>query len=88
MKVIAIENISRKDVPIYYRLVYAGVAVIELFNGVTGDYRIDFSIETTPLGEKQISVSLRDGIDYPLLPVLRELKKAIRGMHNDGELPD
>jgi len=86
MKIIAIKNIARKDVPIYYRMLYTGVAEIKLFSG-TADYRIDFSIETTPLGGKEISVSLGDDIDYPLLPILRELKKAIDAMHSDGELP-
>jgi len=87
MKINAIRSITRKDVPIYYRMLYTGVAEVALFNG-TGDYRIEFSIETTPMGAKEISVSLRDDIHYPLLPVLRELKKTIGAMHSDGALPD
>ena len=87
MKIIAIKNVARKDVPIYYRLLYTGIAAIELFNG-TEDYRIEFSIETKPTGDKEIIVSLRDDIHYPLLPVTRELKKVIGSMHSDGDLPD
>jgi len=87
MKIIAIKNIARKDVPIYYRLVYTGVAAIELFSG-TDDYRIDFSIEIKPTGDKDIVVSFNDDIHYPLLPVKRELKQLIGRMHSDGELPD
>ncbi|MCL2191907.1 MAG: hypothetical protein FWB78_00745 [Treponema sp.] len=87
MKIIAIKNITRKDVPIYYRLLYTGVAVIELFNG-TDDYRIEFSIEIKPTGDKDIVVNFNDDIHYPLLPVKRELKKLIATMHSDGDLPD
>jgi len=84
---ITIKDIVRKDVPIYYRMLYTGVATIELFNG-TDDYRIEFSIETKPTGEKDIVVSLNDEIHYPLLPIIRELRRIVGMMHSDGELPD
>jgi len=87
MRIIAIKSIVRKDVPIYYRLLYTGVATIELFNG-TDDYRIEFSIETKPTGDKEILVSFNDDIHYPLLPVKKELRKIVGTMHSDGELPD
>jgi len=88
MKIVAIKNVARKDVPIYYRLLYTGIAAIELFNGSTDDYRIEFSIETKPTGAKEIIVTLRDDIHYPMLPVMKELKKVIGAMDSDGELPD
>ena len=87
MKVIAIKDIVRKDVPIYYRLLYTGVAVIELTKS-TDDCRIDFSIEIKPTGQREIGVTFLDQIDYPLLPVIKELKKLIDTMHSDGTLPD
>jgi len=86
MKVIAIKNVARKDVPIYYRLFYTGIAAIELFND-SGEYRIEFSIETKPTGEKEILVTLKDDVHYPLLPIMKELKRVIGAMHYDGELP-
>jgi hypothetical protein len=87
MKVIAIKDIVRKDVPIYYRLLYTGVAVLELAKG-QDDYRIDFSVEIKPTGQKEIAVTFLDEIDYPLVPVVKELKKTIDQMHVDGTLPD
>jgi hypothetical protein len=87
MKVITIKDIIRKDVPIYYRLLYTGVAVIEMTTDAT-DYRIDFSIEIKPTGQREIAVSFLDEVDYPLVPVTKELKKFIDTMHQNGVLPD
>jgi len=87
MKILAIKNVARKDVPIYYRMLYTGIAAIELFNGLD-DYRIEFSIETKPTGDKEIDITLRDDVHYPLLPIKKELKKVISTMHMNGELPD
>ena len=87
MKVISIKDVIRKDVPIYYRLLYTGVAVIELTKEPQ-DYRIDFSIEIKPTGQKEIGVSFLDDIHYPLLPVSKELKSFIDTMHSNGTLPN
>jgi len=87
MKVVAVKDIVRKDVPIYYRMLYTGVAVIEMTTDAT-DYRIDFSIETKPTGNREITVSFLDDLDYPLVPVIKELKKFIESMHQNGALPD
>jgi len=87
MKVVSIKDMIRKDVPIYYRKLYTGVAVIEMTKG-PADYRIDFSIEYKPTGQKEINVSFIDEIDYPLVPVNKELKNYILELDNVGGLPD
>jgi len=87
MKVVSIKDIIRKDVPIYYRLLYTGVAVIELAKG-PADYRIDFTVEIKPTGLKEISVTFLDKLEYPLLPAIKELKVLIDKMHEDELLPD
>jgi len=87
MRVIAIENITRKNVPIYYRQMYTGTAVMEIVNK-TERHRIEFSIEAKPTGDKEIGVTLPGDIHYPLIPVIRALKKTITEMHMYGELPD
>ena len=87
MKVITVKDIIRKDVPIYYRLLYTGVAVIELTKGPE-EFRIDFSIEIKPTGQKEITVSFLDDIHYPLIPVTKDLKNYIDTMHSNGTLPD
>ena len=87
MKVIAVKDIIRKDVPIYYRLLYTGVAEIELSKD-TEDFRIDFSIEIKPTGQKEVIVTFLDDIHYPLIPIIKELKQIISTMHTNGMLPD
>ena len=87
MKIITIKDMIRKDVPIYYRKLYTGVAVIE-FNSGPCNYRIDFSIEYKPTGQKEISISFIDTIDYPLVPVTKELKNYILELEGACGLPD
>ena len=87
MKVISLKDMIRKDVPIYYRNLFTGVVVIEMNNKQT-DYRVDFSIEYKPTGQKEISVSFIDTIDYPLIPVNRELKNLIMELEASGGLPE
>ena len=87
MKIICIKDMIRKDVPIYYRKLYTGVAVIEMNKGPQ-DYRIDFSIEYKPTGQKDIGISFIDAIDYPLVPINKELKNYITEMETTGGLPD
>jgi hypothetical protein len=87
MKIVTLKDMIRKDVPIYYRKLYTSVAVIE-FNNKPNDYRIDFSIEMKPTGNKEISVTFIDTVDYPLVPVIRELKQYINDLDSAGGLPD
>ena len=87
MKVQALKDIVRKDVPIYYRRLYTGVAVLE-FTQEPADYRIDFAIEQKPTGVKDIAVTFIDKVDYPLLPLNRELKSFIDILDSNGGLPD
>jgi len=87
MKIVNIKDMIRKDIPIYYRKLYTGVAVIDM-NNVHKDYRMDFSIEYKPTGQKEISVSFIDTIDYPLIPLKKELKNFINELEASGRLPD
>lgn len=87
MKVVSIKDMIRKDVPIYYRKLFTGVAVIEMNAGPV-DYRIDFSIEYKPTGQKDIAITFIDTIDYPLIPVNKELKAYILELEDAGGLPE
>jgi len=86
MKVIEIKNVSRKDVPIYYRRLYNGVAVLELINKVV-DVPLNFQIEQKPTGQVEIGLTLVETVDYPLIPLKRELKQFIGNLDSSGQLP-
>jgi hypothetical protein len=86
MKIRHIKNIIRKDVPIYYRRLFSGIAEMELLHKPV-ERAIDFTIETKPTGQKHISVTMAETVDYPLVPIVRELKKIINDLDEGGELP-
>ena len=87
MKIIEIKDMVRKDVPIYYRRLYSGVAVLQLFNN-TVETPIDFQVEHMPTGQIVINLTLTSKINYPLVPLQKELKKYIADLDSNGKLPD
>ena len=87
MKVIDFKNVIRKDVPIYYRRLYSGIVILELVKK-QGEYRIDFSIEQKPTGLKDISITFLDAVDYPLIPLNKEIKSYIDTLDSNGGLPN
>jgi len=86
MKVTGIKELTRKDVPIYYRRLYSGILEIELINS-TVESHIDFLIETKPTGINEIIINAMDSVDYPLLPLTKEIKKFISVLDETGGLP-
>ena len=86
MKIIEIKNIVRKDVPIYYRRIYSGLAVMELLNKHM-EIPLDFQIEHKPTGHTEIAITLSDTVDYPLVPLHKELKNYIGTLDTTGKLP-
>jgi hypothetical protein len=87
MKVLEIKDIVRKDVPIYYRRLYSGNVVLELINKPL-QTPIEFQIEHMPTGQIAINVTLIEKVDYPLVPLMKELKNFISGLDSGGKLPD
>jgi len=87
MKIIEIKDILRKDVPIYYRRLYSSVVVMELVNKQT-EFNLDFQIEHKPTGATEISILSMGKVDYPLVPLHKELKKIISDLDSGRKLPD
>ena len=79
MKIIGIHNIIRKDVPIYYKRFYKGTLVIEIVNKAQ-EVPIEFIIEHKPTGATEITVTMDEKIDYPLVPLMKEIKKRAKLM--------
>jgi hypothetical protein len=87
MKIQQIRDIIRKDVPIYYRREFSGVLEVELM-GKAEERSIDFTIETLPTGMNQVAaIQLGEPLDYPLVPLMKELKQFIGKLDEDGGLP-
>jgi hypothetical protein len=87
MKVIEIQNIQRRDVPVHYRRVFTGDAVVEHIGGSPDPSRIEFTLEQSALGATAIKVELKDYINYPLVPAVRVLTEHIRSLDKAGRLP-
>ena len=87
MRVIEIKNMARKDFPIYYRRFYTGIAVMELVNGIV-EIPVEFQIEHKPTGNTDIIILFSQKIDYPLIPIQKELKKYIGDLDSEGKLPN
>ena len=87
MKVLELKDVVRKDVPIYYRRIYSGTAVIEFINKPV-QFHVDFQIEHKPTGEIEITVTSMGEVDYPLVPLKKELKQFIGALDSAGKLPN
>ena len=87
MKIVELKNLIRKEFPIYYRRFYSGTIVMELVNKLV-EIPMDFQIEHKPTGQTEIALTLCQSIDYPLVPLVKELKKFIGGLDSDGKLPN
>mgnify|MGYP000930420087 CR=1 FL=1 len=87
MKLIELRNIVRKDIPIYYRRLFTGTAVFTILNAPK-EIPVQFTIETSPAGQKEIAVNLLGETDYPLLPLIKTLKDHVGALDREGGLPD
>jgi hypothetical protein len=86
MKIIGIHDIIRKDVPIYYKNFYKGTLIVELMTK-TQEVPVEFIIEHKPTGQVEITATLSEKIDYPLVPLMKELKKHIGDLDSSRKLP-
>lgn len=86
MRVLQIFDVERKDSEIYYRQVFLASARYA-FLGKESVGRFEFIIEMNPLGEKRIHVRLIDAVDYPILPIVRDLKTSVQNMIDREGLP-
>ncbi len=86
MKIIALKDIERTDSPIYYRRFYSGLLIMDIMAKVV-ERKINFKIEHMPTGKKDISVTFEQPVDYPLVPLMKELKKYLDELDSIGELP-
>ena len=86
MKIIEIKDLIRKDVPIYYKRFYKGTLVLDMA-GKNIEEPVEFIIEHKPTGQLEISATVSQDIDYPLVPLMKELKSYIAELDAGRKLP-
>ena len=86
MEIREIKNIVRKDVPIYYRRIYSGIACFDMLNQPT-EFSVEFQLEHKPTGQIETSLISMGQVDYPLVPLQKELKRFIGELDSNGKLP-
>ena len=86
MNVISINNIIRKDIPLHYREEFSGLAVFNDKRSKESESKIEFSLERTAFGTKQVEVKFIKVPDYPVIQAIRTLKEFILIMEKEGKL--
>jgi hypothetical protein len=86
MKVMELANLKREDVQIFYIRKYAATAVLDL-TARTANVDIEFSIEMNSFGNKEISLSIKTQIDYPLIPIRKSIIEYLTNLEQEGKLP-
>lgn len=84
MKLLAIENLFKKDTLIYYRNQYEGTALFTLIGEKQVSVKFTSSVEIKPTGERDVTVELLESIDYPLIPILQSIKSEMREIDQKG----
>jgi len=86
MRIVALRNLVRKDVPIYYRRLFSGILEIELINK-TVESHINFTVETKPTGINEVTINEMGDVEYPLLPLRKAVINHISLLDETGGLP-
>jgi hypothetical protein len=86
MKVLELNQIQRAEEGLYYRRKFTAVAVIQIpLSNLK--IPISFTIETGPLGNKDLSIDFFSSLDYPVIPLKKALAETIMIMDSEGRLP-
>ncbi|NIZ40451.1 hypothetical protein PVA45_02840 [Entomospira entomophila] len=86
MELLEIKDVQPEANAVYYRQKYDAKAHFR--SNIHGDLEIaiHFIVETDPLGQKKISVLIKDSVDYPIIPLIWQVKERVLELHNNGHL--
>lgn len=79
-------NLKRKETGLHYRKEFKADAVLEILE-VQRTTPVEFIIEHRPVGGADIKVEILEELDYPMVPVLNDLRAYIMEMEKTGRLP-
>ena len=85
MKIIDIRNLSKKENFLHYRNEYSGSLVYQIGSSEE-ESGLEFSLERTATGQREIAVTFPESIHYPLIPAIRKVKEYVVNMDDRGEL--
>jgi len=86
MKIVDLTDILRKESHIYYRREFKANAVFEIMNQ-TKSVPVEFVLEHKPTGGVEVSAAVVNGLDYPVMPFVSQLKAYISELDKRGALP-
>lgn len=86
MNIVELKDIAREEGQIFYLRKYTANAVVQLPTETTLT-PIAFSIETGPLGNREVAVKIVSAPNYPVLPIIAALKTFIIENDKEGRLP-
>jgi hypothetical protein len=87
MEVIGFRQLNKKDVPLRYRNEFSGLAVFKTDSEKTIEKKVTFVLERMANGKRDVTIDIQDDIDYPLLPIVKNLKSYILDLDEKGQLP-
>lgn len=85
MQILDLTDIDENKGHIFYRRTYNAIAVIEIPKQII-KVPVFFCIEVEPLGKKNVEIEFKEKLDYPLLPIIKELKDLILAKDKEGTL--
>lgn len=86
MKIVELTNLSRKDTHVYYRREFKADAVVEYLSKKRS-IAVEFTLEHSPLGSIDIKATIKENLDFPVLPLLANLKSYVSDLEKRGFLP-
>ena len=86
MKIVDLTGVLRKESHIYYRREFKAQAVFEIMNQ-TKSIPVEFVLEHKPTGSIDVSATVTEDLDYPVMPFVNLLKLFIADLDKRGALP-
>ncbi|QTQ14190.1 hypothetical protein HRQ91_06830 [Treponema parvum] len=86
MEILELRQIKRTQEELYYRRKFSAEAAVSVPTS-TLELPILFTIETGPLGNKEVEITFLKAPDYPLIPIKNALSQMILTMDLEGKLP-
>ncbi len=86
MHIRELRNLKRKDLPLAYRRTFTADAVFEGKNSGQRTQAVEFDLEQDARGSTSISVRLVGEAQYPIIPLMRELRAYISSLNAEGKL--